>query len=126
MDALNEHVPLCEVETKVLGFNHTQLGQFIVSHWNLPEHVAAAARYHHASDQYDGPHEDLVHVVALADIFAHLKGRTSLGVRYTQMPSARLFTRLKLREQQVKSIWNQLDQILTNSDVIVHFHVGSA
>ncbi len=34
-------------ERALLGFDHAELGGALMAHWALPEHLVAAARYHH-------------------------------------------------------------------------------
>jgi putative nucleotidyltransferase with HDIG domain len=36
-----------ELENKVLGFNHAQVGGFLATTWNLPEKLANSITYHH-------------------------------------------------------------------------------
>lgn len=118
VDSLTEEVPLCEVEAKILGFNHAQLGEFVASRWALPVHLATAIGYHHTPDRYHGPDHDIVFVVALADFFCCLKGLTSLGMGTTQDPPLKLFARLGLRRRQVESLLAQLDEVLTAADAM--------
>lgn len=118
VDALSQESPICHVEREILGFDHAVLGQFVATHWQLPDHLATAIGHHHASDRYEGPHQPMVHVVELANIFCHLKDRSSLGVRNTTMPHAHLFARLRLQEQDVARIWSQVDDVLEAADSI--------
>ncbi len=124
VEAITEKTPVCEVERGILGFDHARLGGFVAAKWQLPDHLAAAVRCHHSQDEYEGPHHELIAVVALANIFCHLKNRTSLGVRNAQMPSARLLGRLELEEQDVLRIWEQADPALEAADSLADAHVG--
>ena len=116
VDALDRETPICEVERKILGFDHAVLGEFVAARWQLPEPLTVAIRYHHESDRYDGPHGACVHVVELANIFCHRKGRTPLGVRNTDLPSPRVFAGLELQEEQVARVWEQVDETLEAAD----------
>jgi HD-like signal output (HDOD) protein len=118
IDALGRETPICQLEREILGFDHAVLGEFVAARWQLPEPLTSAIRYHHDSDRYTGPHGALVHVVELANIFCHLKDRTSLGVRNTDMPSPRIFAALDLGEQQVARIWRQLEDVLETADAM--------
>ncbi len=116
IDTLTEETPVCEVEAEVLGFDHTVFGQFVGQKWRLGDPVTAALRYHHAPGDCDGPHREMVYVVALANLFCHIKGRTSLGARQVQLRAAPLFSALGLGKPQVESTWEQLDTILAQAD----------
>jgi len=112
VDALSEKAPICEVERRILGFDHAALGEFVARKWNLPETLAAAIGEHHSVAQYDGPQQQMVFVVALANFLCHLKDITSLGVRNVQMPPTRIFDVLELGRQQISQILGQLDEAL--------------
>lgn len=118
VDALNNDTPICQVESEILGFDHTELGEFVAARWHLPEHLTTTIRYHHAPLEYDGPHREMVNAVALANFFCHAKQLTSLGVAYKQVPPEEIFSSLGLDKQQVGSIWEQLDETLEAANII--------
>lgn len=118
IDALDDETPICEVERRLLGFDHAMLGEFVAAKWNLPEHLCAAIGYHHAPERYDGPHRPIVCVTALANFFCHLKGLSSLGVAETRTPSTELFAELGLRKPQVELILEELDEVLAAADTM--------
>jgi len=118
VDALDRDAPICEVERKILGFDHALLGAFVAARWQLPEPLTAAIRYHHDSNEYDGPHGAVVHVVELANVFCHRKGCTALGVRSMDLPSPRIFAGLGLQEEQVARLWEQVDETLEAADAM--------
>ncbi len=118
VDALADNVPVCAVEKQVLGFNHAELGGYVAEKWDLPEHLTTAIRYHHVPQKYEGPHSDMVYVVALANSFCSAKGLTSLGARDLKRPPNEIFAGLGLNQQQVTEIWDQLDEILKAADIM--------
>jgi HD-like signal output (HDOD) protein len=118
VDALDEDTPTCQVERTILGFHHTELGEYVATQWDLPENLTTAIRYHHAPLQYQGPYRHMVCVVALANFFCSLKGLTSLGVRNMQMPPSRIFADLGLQKRQVAAIWEQVDEVLKTADIM--------
>jgi HD-like signal output (HDOD) protein len=118
VDALTEEASVCEVEMRILGFDHTVLGAFLGGEWSLPEHLNAAIRHHHGPEQYEGPDREMVCVVAIANLLCHLKGLSSLGVCDRQMPQAELFAELGLQKEQVSWVLAQLDETLAAADVM--------
>ena len=40
-----------EAENQILGFNHMELGEYLVSSWGLPDHFSTPVRYHHEVDK---------------------------------------------------------------------------
>jgi len=127
IDALEEGKPAWQVEQEILGFDHAELGAFVASHWSMPEHLSTTIRYHHAPQEYDGPHREMVYVVGLANSFCHAKGFTSLGVRNAQTPPAEVLAGLQLTESQLADIWNQIDEVLEAANILalVHAEEGS-
>jgi len=118
IDALEEGKPVWQVEQEILGFDHAELGAFVTSHWNMPEHLATTIRYHHAPREYDGPHREMVYVVALANSFCHAKGFTSLGVRIAEIPPTEVLAGLRITEEQLGRIWNRIDQVLASANIL--------
>ncbi len=118
IDLLTEDVPLREVEHRVMGFDHAELGEYVASQWSLPRHLTATIRYHHSPLEYQGEHRDMVFVVALADFFCNVKGLTQLGVRNMQMPPSEIFSGLGLNKDHVSQIWARLDETLKAVDVM--------
>ena len=118
IDLLTEENRLCDLEMKLLGFDHAALGQFVTEKWNLPEHLSVSVGSHHIPKAYSGPHRDIVYVVALANFFCHLKDVTPLGVRSAEAPSAELFAELGIHKRQVSKILAQVDEILAAADVM--------
>ena len=125
IDALTEDTPLCELEASVLGFDHAELGQYVAARWNLPDHVTAAIGCHHAPDQYQGPHRDMVSVVALADFLCHRRGLPPLEISRTHVPAAPLLAELNLNRQSFSQIMEKLDAVLTAAGELATMHLRS-
>lgn len=119
LDALSDQSPAWETERKMLGFDHAGLGQFVAARWNLPEHLTMAIGHHHAAEPYEGPHREFVHLVAIADLFCHLRGLTPLGVQTRQMPPVRVFNELGLRREHLTEIQAHMDGVLKAVDMMV-------
>jgi len=125
------HEPFCRVvdklspdedstaaETELLGFDHTELGGYVMLQWKLPEYLAATAIHHHRPELYTGEHRKIVCAVALANFFCNLKGVTSLGVANTTMPETEIFAELNLGKPQVAEIWNRLDEVFESANLM--------
>lgn len=53
-----------EVERKVFGFDHAEIGAALSDNWNLPKSLIQAIRYHHAPEKCEttAPMVDAVHI----------------------------------------------------------------
>lgn len=119
LDALEPDVCVCDVEDEILGFTHTELGEFVAQQWHLPDHLVASIRHHHKPELYRGAHREMACVVALANFFCHVKNLSSLGVCNTQKPPSQWLTDLGLRKSHVAQIWERLDEALKAANVMV-------
>ena len=57
-------------ERQVIGFTHTQIGEKLLSFWELPQTFCDVARYHHDMEKATGGEQPLTNLVGLADILA--------------------------------------------------------
>ena len=58
---------IIDVETRVLGMDHTRVGEILANKWSLPAPLAKAIRYHHRPEE-DRNNDPLTTVVYLADL----------------------------------------------------------
>ncbi|MBN2799453.1 MAG: HDOD domain-containing protein [Deltaproteobacteria bacterium] len=65
---------LAEAEVELLGMDHAELGAAVAAHWQLPDEIAAAIRWHHAPDRASEAAQRLTDLVHLADGLAHSLG----------------------------------------------------
>ncbi|MGO8698944.1 MAG: HDOD domain-containing protein [Limisphaerales bacterium] len=68
--ALNEKVPLSQMERTVLGVDHAEVGGELMRRWNLPADVVSAVSNHH-NVQCAAPYEQLAAAVHVGDLIAH-------------------------------------------------------
>jgi putative nucleotidyltransferase with HDIG domain len=71
---LRETLLFHEAEQKVMGIDHTQLGEWLLTTWKIPANICAAVRYHHQPyEKREGPgsQELIVDIVHMADVLCH-------------------------------------------------------
>ncbi|MCA9120156.1 MAG: HDOD domain-containing protein [Planctomycetaceae bacterium] len=95
-------------ERRLLSFDQSQLGEYIVRLWNFPAKVAEAIRYHEYPHEYLGEHEKLVYVVSLADYLCSRAGMTALGVFNTKPPADIAYATLGIDRVALAIIWDDL------------------
>jgi putative nucleotidyltransferase with HDIG domain len=118
LDRLTADSPTWKVEQEMIGFDHAALGAFVAAKWGLSQRVTDAIRYHHKADQYPGEDRQFVAVVALANLFCHVKGIPSAGIRCVETLPAQVFSDLALQRQQVSAIMDQIDKTLKAADLM--------
>lgn len=65
---------LANAEAEVLGHCHGDIGAMIAAHWQLPDPILAAIRWHHHPDQAPAEHQRTADLVHIADAMAHSFG----------------------------------------------------
>ncbi|NOS70657.1 MAG: HDOD domain-containing protein [Verrucomicrobia bacterium] len=65
--AAQGHRSLLEIETEVLGMNHTELGAMYLQHHNLPDIMIETARYHHEPERASH-HLQIIAAVQIANL----------------------------------------------------------
>jgi HD-like signal output (HDOD) protein/prolyl-tRNA editing enzyme YbaK/EbsC (Cys-tRNA(Pro) deacylase) len=92
--------PLLELEQRLLGVTHMELGGWLMEAWNMPQEIIVTQREHHNPD-YNDVHANYVHVVALAD--ALLKGIDMGDAASDTLPAPSLLA-MGLEEEQVLAV----------------------
>jgi putative nucleotidyltransferase with HDIG domain len=62
-----------EIEMKLLGVNHAEIGGRLMEHWHLPEYLVSGVRYHHHPAAAKG-NERLAACVYIGNFIAYLMG----------------------------------------------------
>ncbi len=60
------------VETEILGFNHSSVGQALIESWNLPNEYARAVGNHHNPARNDQDHVRLCNTIYIADYYCQV------------------------------------------------------
>ncbi|GJM43842.1 MAG: HD family phosphohydrolase [Gemmatimonadota bacterium] len=108
MVSLNSSKSLVEFERKVLPWTHAELGSRVALDWKLPTVVQVAMLHHHAPEEYSGPHEPVLHCVALANLICSIKDITSVGQNLVGLPRTSLAT-LGLNKDDIKILAEDVD-----------------
>ncbi len=69
-------VPMYQVERKLLGVDHTELGEMMADAWGLPDEIRVGIRYHHGITDHDlekltSRETLIVQVVTFANLLSH-------------------------------------------------------
>jgi len=75
----NPSTPVIELEKRVLGVAHDQIGAWLMESWGMPESLTAAVRFHH-DPGYCGHHAVYPHLVGVAN---HYLAKLGIGEKDT-------------------------------------------
>lgn len=67
-------VDFLATEQRIIGTDHTQVGEILARHWKLPESLCSAIRFHHTPSEAPLEHRELVYLVHLGDIVSMMSG----------------------------------------------------
>ncbi len=110
IDALS---PVHEVERDVLGWDHTQLGEMILSNWGMPASVQAAAKFHHHPERaMSSDHAETVACVSIANFLCSRSGWASMETNSVAAPIDRVFKKLGIDSGLLTVLWQQLNPAL--------------
>ncbi len=118
VEQVQRNAPTCEIERQVYSFDHAQLGAHVARTWEFSDEIVDAIAYHHEVDRYNGPHRDLVFVVAAANYLCSRAGWTSMGVHNVSIPPDDTYRVLGLDEVALSIIWDELSPTLEKASLL--------
>jgi len=80
--------PYHEVESRVLGFDHGELGALLLREWNLTEDLEEAVRWHHRYDHPDARNSRVAAMIALGEEIACCQCGDDTGTLPADSPTA--------------------------------------
>lgn len=110
IEANPEHA-VTDMETRLLGITHNELGAWLMQAWNMPEELIVAVEHHHNID-YFGRHVDYALLLNLTDRLLKMHGLSDADS--DDIPDE-LLDALGLEAEQVFLI---TDEVLTGGDAL--------
>lgn len=97
-----------EAEKEILGFDHQDVGQYVVENWNLPSILTVPIGYHNtpALLPKTDPGYTMMSVVHVADVIARALGRGWAGDRFVPLIHPDCWNRLGLKKSHIEVIMN--------------------
>lgn len=101
--------PTQEIEREQQGWDHTELGSALLTHWGMPQDVIAAARFHHEPEEcQDEDVQPIVASVTLANYFCTRAGLGSTGSSHLLAPPPVIFQWLRVPSSLLEVLWKQV------------------
>lgn len=107
--------PVIEIEQRLLGITHIELGEQLMQFWHMPEEIISVIAHHHQID-YEGEHDSYVRLLMLADQI--LKGHNMSDADSDEV-SEDLCNQLGLNDEQVYEAMDEMLQCGEDLDVII-------
>ncbi|MFC1592197.1 HDOD domain-containing protein [Thermodesulfobacteriota bacterium] len=68
-----QETPFCELEKKLLGFDHAALGEKVAQQWKIPEDISRIIGFHHRPHMCPESHRIHSTIVYLSDVLCNAK-----------------------------------------------------
>jgi putative nucleotidyltransferase with HDIG domain len=105
---LSDTILLRDAEQKVLGFDHTEIGEALLKYWNYPANLYSTVRYHHHPISA-GPYQLEASLVHVADYIVNAMQHGSSGERWIPPLQTKAWERLNLPVEVLESIVDCVD-----------------
>ena len=98
---------IVDVENRILGMDHTRVGEILAKKWSLPASLANAIRFHHRPEE-DKNNDPLTTIVYLADL---LMSRFHTGLELERMGTGYLTEHLSQLDLSTGQLYDLVDLI---------------
>lgn len=109
--AANPQIPVALIERRVLGVEHTELGAWLMSAWNMPDAVIVSCREHH-NEFYAGERAEYAQLMLCVD---HLLRAHGIGEGTDGEPPTAILTALGLDLEAARRL---TDKLLESCDAL--------
>ncbi len=116
VESYNEGLPIYQLERRRFGFDHAELGYYVLQQWNLSESLTLAVRHCLNPEKAPGDHARLAAVVGLGSMFCLDLGLgVSKPVPLAEQDLGAAVEILALTEERLES-WRQIIQVKIEKD----------
>jgi len=110
--AEQEKISLYEAEKNIIGFNHAEMGGFLMEAWNLPGTFQTAINFSHDPSSTTPEYVTETSILHVADLISHCMEHGSSGDRYVPPLDEEAWEKIGLRPSILASVVYQLDRHL--------------
>ena len=110
--ARREEVDFCELERRIIGLDHQQLGMGLAELWKFPRACQLVAGYHHQPQALADQSRHLVGLVHVADTLCCLSGHGFNLTGWHQQLSENRLAELRIDPTAVSLTRSRLDQLV--------------
>ncbi|MFO1430829.1 MAG: HDOD domain-containing protein [Candidatus Competibacteraceae bacterium] len=100
----NHHIPVEQLEDRLLGTDHSQIGAWLMRAWSMPREFTAAIRWHKVED-YSQPYAEYANLILIAN---RLLYRLGIGDAGTERLPVAIMSSLGLEKEQVLAAFTRV------------------
>ncbi|MBE0565733.1 MAG: HDOD domain-containing protein [Krumholzibacteria bacterium] len=110
-DSAREQKPYHEVERRMLGFDHGELGALLIREWNLSAELEEAVRWHHRYDHEDAHNGRMAAMIALGEEVAACSGAEARPEQDAVPPTSEAARFLGLTQAQLADLHRRAQEL---------------
>ncbi len=107
-----EESPFFRVEQKILGVDHTRIGEWVARSWELPLLTVVSIRHHHEEPAgrkgFSLSQDSAVDIIAVSDWLAITNSIGNSGSAIVEEPGEEVFSRANITKQQAQAVARNL------------------
>jgi len=115
IESLTPEETNADVEKRILGFDHAQLGARVAEKWKFPESVVQTIKFHHDSLRCEEKIRPIAQAVEVANFLCAKKNITSVGIANVKPPAGETLAALSIGRNELKVLFQDLDVELEKS-----------
>ena len=117
----NPDVPITLIEKRTLGVGHTQVGDWLMQAWEMPELLRVCLREHH-NETYSGPHALYANLILLSNCLLKPYG---LGDAADETPPASILNALGITLEKAREVAQRhMEQAAQLDDLAMSISTG--
>lgn len=107
-----------EIEEKVLGYNHAQIGGLLAAQWKLPHRLGEAITYHHCPQENESD-DPVAHIIHIANYIAKKTFYDDEDTHLVGSPDAEVLEYMQVTEEDMETYAEALREDYVHSETFM-------
>lgn len=114
-------VPFSDIETDILGFDHSEIGHYLVEKWNFPQNLLSIIKYHHKPEKApDDTDKELIAIVNVADVLVNILQIGNSGNYFINKIPRETWELLKLDVDMIPELYDDFKKEYNKSALFLY------
>ncbi len=124
MEKVNEKdttISFSDIESDILGFDHSEIGYYLVDKWNFPQNLTSLIRYHHKPEKApDDTDKELIAILNVADTLVNILQIGNSGNHFINNIPRETWELLKLDINIIPQLYEDLKSEYNKSSLFLY------
>ncbi|NLE00985.1 MAG: HDOD domain-containing protein [Fibrobacter sp.] len=122
--AKQKNIPLFEAETQIMGFNHTDVAEWLTSSWSLPLDIQLPLIHHHSLNSIP-QYQDIINLCHLSDWLCYETGMMIDNIYAPPVLQESSLTGLMLQESDIETVKKELPEQIEKTSLFFDVAKGT-